>query len=246
MEASALSRVQLLHLLQRQLVALYASRPALVPTGGMSQARLHHGVRRLLHGVAPLQRLGHDVHHGLVLQLVPDAVARHHHELVLLPDVKRRHLRRARDVRRVERRVALQQRDGLDELLLLQDEVPDAPRRLQHALHVHRLPVEVLHQVALLYASRPRATPTRVRRLQLLQLLRFADVVVLRQCHGRHALLALLPQHRAAVSCYASGAVERLTVGHHAVVAEDQRRHETCARGDDGGIGLPDGHHHYV
>ena len=154
MESPSLTRAELLQLLQRQLVPLYPSPSPHIPTRSMRQTRLHHQVGRAIDRVSSRQRLAHDVHHHLVLQLIPHAVARHHDKLVVLPDVERIDLRRTGDVRRVERLlVAVQQRNRLDERLALQHEVAQTACQLQHPLHVHRHAVVVFDQVTLVYLA---------------------------------------------------------------------------------------------
>lgn len=214
MEPPPLSGPQSLQLLCGQFIPLYPSRRSAAPTRRMRQTRLNDGIGRDLHGASSLQHLGHDVHDGLVLELVPDPIAREHDELISLRDLEERHLGRRRDVRRVEvAREAAQPRDGLDELLpllkrerqdYLEHEVADAPRGLQHAFHVHRLAVVVLHEIALLYASLPAFGATRMRLLQLAELGGLADVVVVRERDGLHSVAARrdAAQNGAAVACW--------------------------------------------
>lgn len=163
MEPPSLSSPQSLQLFCSQFISLYPSRPSPIPTRRMSQTCLDDGVGCDLHGASSLEHLGHDVHHLLVIELVPDAIAREHHELVSRGDLEKRHFRRRRDVRRIEVACeAPQSGNGLDELFslvkrrvrsYLQREVADAPRGLEHSLHIHGLSVVVFHQIALLCGS---------------------------------------------------------------------------------------------
>ena len=163
MEPPPLSSPQSLQLLCGQFISLCPSNLSTSPTRRMCQTCLNDGIGRDLHGAPSLQHLGHDVHDGLVLELVPDPIAREHDELIALRDLEERHFGRRRDVRRIEiAREAAQPRNGLDELLPLlkreryeayfEREIADAPRGLQHTFHVHRLAVVVFHEIALFYA----------------------------------------------------------------------------------------------